>query len=420
MATQASTLGFRPTKTLPVTQRLAVTDMLLAVTIVWSVLPETLVGEIYLYDIPLRFCLFYLTVLSCLLSTMFFGASRVSLNLAVALAALPIIAGLGLWNGNDWKFWVIDLSNYSGLLLGLYWGGRYSLQTSLNSLYKWTVAVGVLMLFNILGLLFGIVPQAGEGERLYSYSMFTSASFLTCMFPLWFSGRAIEKKLVIPTRAQLLSLICICCVLFASMLSATRSMFLSGTTAIVIVMWLRLRGKNAVLMILLTLVVSCVFAVYAFSTDGWMNHRFADRLTSTDITEEYRYTELQMMFEDLQGSLLTGKGFGSRFESCIGKNHEFLAFAPHVSIFTLLYKGGIVSFALLIALPLAVSATHLLRVNDRAVSLSFSAAVVLYCIQASMSGGWNFIQLFLFGAALTLASRCSTSKHKNTRFTPKQ
>jgi len=121
------------------------------------------------------------------------------------------------------------------------------------------------------------------------------------------------------------------------------------------------------------------------------------------------------MFEELEGSFWTGKGFGSRFESCIDKGGEFLAFAPHVGVFTPLLKGGVVSFALLIIFPLGTALYRLFRLNQCAIGLSLSAAVVLYCAQASMSGGWNFIALFLYGATFSLASKFSISKRNSPR-----
>ena len=388
----------------------SLTDVLLGVTLLWAVIPETLTGDIYLYDIPLRFCLFFATAISCAFSTLLLGVSNVTLQLKVAIVAMLGMSAFGLLQGNNIKFWVIDVSNWTALIFGLYWGGRYSRQHTISILYGWSWAVTLVLLLNIAGLLFGIVPQAGEGDRLYSYSLFTSTAFVTCLFPLWFTVDPRRSGWVLPRKARLLAMIGISSVLFCSVLSATRSMFLTASVALIIVLWIRLHGKNGVLWIGVTLAGTLLAAAFLFNTDALVGGSVTSRLSSTNLAEEYRYLELQLLFEDLEGHWLTGRGFGSRFESCIGQHGDFLAFAPHIGIFTSLFKGGVLIFGILFLLPLATAASHLFRLNGSSLSLTCNAAVLLYGTQASMSGGWNFIALFLLGVMLTLASRSRMQK----------
>ena len=413
MATCASDVSTLMPKSLGRRLQLNVTDVLLGMTLVWCVVPETLTGDIYFYAIPLRFVLLFSTTICSMISTLFLGVSQVTSYMKVALVAMFCMAVLGLYQGNDLKFWVIDVSYWTAFIFGLYWGGRYSRQHTINTLYWWSMAISIVLLLNILGLLLGFVPQAGEGERLYSYSLFTSAAFVTCMIPLWFTAETRGHELVIPRRARVLAIVGIGCVLFCSILTATRSIFLTAIVALTIVLWLRLHGRNAAFWMFTTLASSLIVTVYIFSADSTASAEVAGRLSSTNIVEEYRYVELLMMFEDLEGSFLTGKGFGSRFESCIGQNGDFLAFAPHVAIFTSLLKGGVPAFVLLVVLPLGAAIYQLARLNGNAISLSCSAAVVLYCAQAFMSGGWNFVALFILGVTITLASRCKMQKSKS-------
>ena len=388
----------------------SLTDVLLGVTLLWAVIPETLTGDVYFYDIPLRFCFFFAAVISCAFSTVLLGVSNVTFQLKVAILALLGMAAFGLIRGNDLKFWVIDTSNWTALIFGLYWGGRYSRQYTINILYGWSWAVTCVLLLNILGLLSGLIPQAGEGDRLYSYSLFTSTAFVTSLFPLWLTLDSRTAGLVLPRRSRLLAITGISCVLFCSMLSATRSMFLTGSVALMIVLWIRLHGKNAVLWVGVALAGSLLAAAFLFNADVGSGEGVTNRLSSTNLAEEYRYIELQLLFEDLEGHWLTGKGFGSRFESCIGKHGNFLAFAPHIGIFTSLFKGGAVVFGMLFLVPLATAAFQMVRLHKSSLSLACSAAVLLYCTQASMSGGWNFIALFLLGAMFTLSSRSTLQK----------
>ena len=72
--------------------RLNVTDTLLGIALVWAMVPETLIGDFYIYDIPLRFSLFYASVVSCAISTLTFGLSKVTLYFKVALSAMLFMA----------------------------------------------------------------------------------------------------------------------------------------------------------------------------------------------------------------------------------------------------------------------------------------------------------------------------------------
>jgi hypothetical protein len=383
-----------------------VTDLLLGATILWTAIPETLTDDIYIYEVPLRFVLFYATLASCLLSSVVLGVSRIDPLLWTALFGLFSMAVVGLLNGNDLKFWVIDFSNYSGLLLGLYWANRRPLSDTLNTLYWWTVAVTVLLLLNIVGLVTGIVPQANEGDRIYSFSLFASTLFVSCMFPLWMSISIHGTARNSATRYRSLAVLGIGCVMAASVVSATRSMFLVALIAIVVVMWTQLRGKNAVVVIFFTVAVGFVASVYLFDPNGGAASAIADRLTSTAITEEERYLELEMMFEQLGGSVWIGKGFGSQFESCIGSHLDSLAYAPHVGIFAPLFKGGLPAFGVLIVYPVCAAALRVARLSGSTASLAFGAAIIIFATQSSMSGGWIYSDLLLYGMTVSLMARC--------------
>ena len=383
------------------------TDVLIGSSIFWSVLPETLTGDVYVQEVPLAYCLFYITLLSSVLSSLYYGVSRVSLPLKMALVSLVYMLAWGLYCENEVKFLVIDVSNFSGLLLGLYWAGRYSQQHTLNSLFWWSFLVGCAMIINILGLVVGFIPQAGEGERLYSYSLFISASFVTSVYPLWSIAKTKLGKVNSSHASQWFASIGLFFVVLAAIVSSTRSMFITAVVAFLLHLWLRLHGRNAVFWMLSTTIVTSCVAIYGFNTDEWGDLDFTRRLEATDFMEEYRFIELQMMFDDLSEDWICGKGFGSRFESCIILSSESLAYAPHIAVLTLLFKGGVIVFFLLIVLPLVVALRNLFVLKGNMLVLAFSSITVLYCVKSSMSGGWDYIALFLLGVSVTFQSRLS-------------
>jgi hypothetical protein len=149
-------------------------------------------------------------------------------------------------------------------------------------------------------------------------------------------------------------------------------------------------------------VCAMVFAM-VFVNRGWRSGILADRIMSTDVAEDYRYMEVEMMFDQLRDNLFRGEGFGSRFESCIGRHGEKLAFAPHVAVLTFWFKGGLLIFLATAILPAMRAAYQLALTPTWPVATACWGGALLYLVQASMSGGWNFHALFLFGAFLSLA-----------------
>lgn len=383
--------------------RLDLTELFLGLTFVWTAIPETLTEEVYIQDVPLRFVLFYCALFSAAVQAAILPSLRLHWKLTLAAVAGLYMATAGYFLGNDLKFWVIDSSNFLGLLLGIYWTANRSLKSISRTLHWWATCVSLVLIANTLGLLFGVIPQASEGIRIYSYSLFNSAAFLITVFPFWLTASPADGHSTWLPSPRVMASVAMAGVIGASVISATRSMFLTAAAGVLIVLWLRLNGKNAAIWIFAALVGCLVTLAFAFNTDSWREATFVDRLLSTEIAQEHRFLEVQLMFDDLEGNLITGRGFGSRFESCIGKDGEFLAYAPHIAVLTLLYKGGLAVFLFLILLPLISATSALLFTKGSPLRLAGCAGVTLYCLQASMSGGWNFTALFLFGALGVIA-----------------
>ncbi|OHB75092.1 MAG: hypothetical protein A2W31_13090 [Planctomycetes bacterium RBG_16_64_10] len=262
--------------------------------------------------------------------------------------------------------------------------------------------MAVLLLVNLAGLFFGVITPSHDSIRHYSYSLFTNAAFVTCAFPLWFTTARYELRGARAQIEQILAVAGMAVVLLGVLMSATRSMFLTWTAGLVLTIVIALSGRNALAWALITTLACLVVFLALFDPAAGQGGLLAERLRATEITQSCRYAEIEMMFDTLTGAMLHGKGFGSRFESCIGERGEMLAFAPHVAALTLWFKGGLPTFLAFIVLPATRGIHALLFRRNRIVGCACWCGVLLYLIQASMSGGWSYHALFLFGVHLNL------------------
>jgi len=392
------------------------TDFLVGVMLLWTAIPETLFDEAYLGEVPVRFLLFYAALGSVAAASLVAGRPRLSSLLGIALVGFTYMATLGLWNANDVKYWAIDASNFGGLILGLQWAQQRGPRRAAQLIRLWARLMAVLLFVNLAGLHFGVVTPPHDSVRQYSYSLFTNATFVTCVFPFWFTTARHDLRGKRSQIEQAVALAGIAVVMLGALMSATRSMFLTWTSAVLLTIAISFNGRNAVAWALTAATACSVVYLAVFGPMNGHGHLLAERLLATEIAQSYRYTEIEMMFDTLTGAILPGKGFGSRFESCIGERGEILAFAPHIAALTLWFKGGLPTFFIFIILPATRGIHAVLWCRNNPVSCACWCGVLLYLIQASMSGGWSYHALFLFGVHLNLglvlsnrSKRCASS-----------
>lgn len=386
--------------------RFRIADAALVGLLVWLALPETLIGEAAVFGVPVEYVLYSGVVAGCALALVHERLSRLDRPIVMVATCWVAMAGLGLFFGNELKFWVVDVLNASALVVGLYWGARRSRRKLLARLAVCGSAVAVIHAFAIVGLVAGFVPAAHEGGRLYSYSLFTSCYVITAVFPmLYTAGQRDGMAPGAPARRRRIAAgAALSLVFVAAVSSATRSVLITASVSVLATMWIKLRGRHTVLWMLLAGIgFFAVFAVVAYSS-FWRDYQIADRFLVREIEEESRYEEAKLMLEDLHNDFWSGRGFGSRFESVIEVDGSTLAYAPHIGALTSLYKGGPVVFALLVVWPLIqVSAALTSRAGGAAGGAW--CGVLVYYVQGLMSGGWSPAALFLLGAMLSFARR---------------
>lgn len=383
------------------------TDSSIVAMFAFASFPETLIGKMYIGPLPAIFLIFYIVILGSILEWLLARDRTSSKKVACALAVALLMTANGLVRGAELKWLVIDLSAFSGLIAGLSWANRRSLASIQQTVYSIAAVTLILLTFTVVGLKLGFVPASRVSGRLYVKSLFLATFFLCVLVPvLWGAFRSTEYRL--PTWIPLFSVLSVTGVLLiSSAVTGTRSI---GIAAI-IGFGLSLRNiggdYRGLICSALTIVGVCLAVLVAEGFFGAPeNWTVARRFAFTVLSEEPRWIEIQMLWDQLTtADLVTGLGFGSRFHSPVVIEGSDLAIVPHVAIFAFLQKGGV---ALFLGYVLAPFFRYLyLHLSRRASPFQRGCwgSILTLLIFATMSGGWDFHRLFLYGALVTMAAR---------------
>jgi hypothetical protein len=383
------------------------TDTFIGIVLLLMGLPETVVEKIYWGEVPLQFIVFYLA-LACafvefaLAGSLQRGRSR---ELGIATLLMAIMATMGFLKKTEFKWWVVDVSMFSGFLLGLYWGKKRSIARASRVMCRWNMLCTLLLLVNVIGLAAGLISPANNSNRIYTSALFDCVKFVSMSIPFCFAVMYCQRS----RRSRCWMVLILCGwglgVLGGAIVSATRSVLLVGLSSGVLTYWIAAKNRvlTGIFFVLLTIVAW--FLLLGDNTGGLSQTLLVDRLFHTDIYEECRYAEVAVMFDDMRTStdVWLGKGFGSRFWSNLRLGDETMAFAPHIAVLTAWYKGGLLSFFIVIVCP-ALLAVYRLFMHDRsAIQSACYAGVIVYLLMSSLSGGWHFIMLFAYGAFFALS-----------------
>lgn len=377
-------------------------------TFVLTSLPEAWTRPLRLGDVSLVNILFCLTALAAIAAALRAGMPK-PLYLAAASLSMVYMAAIGRVNSDflpfDEKFYYADLLTFLGLIAGYMWSGAIT-AFRLARFVRIAALLAALILAGSHVLLYlGILTPVWGGQRVFVWSVFTASWWILVLLPV-ISATAEQgtgKASSYLTRALVAS--CLLAVCVSSLLSGTRSTLLQ--VAICAAICVRWQVKSAAHVYA---IAACLAAagIGFYAVSGWesLNLNFlAERMQGTQVRDEQRYVELQMMFDHLAGDIWTGQGFGVFFTSPVIVNGSPLAIAPHIAIFTLLLKGGVLIFAALIVIPGIVALARTLAARGKPIADACWGSVLLYLTASSMSGGWGFFHLFLYGLFLGLALR---------------
>ncbi len=390
-------------------------DACLLAMVVVLVFPETLLGRVYLFVLPIRFVVFYLALFLFAMEFITLPGRLSGMTVAALVAAVLLTLG-GVVREHSTKFLVLDLSVFCGLIAGLFWGTRRAPHVVINKLRRWSGVVCVVTWVSMIAVYLGLVESVGRAPRVYLYSAFRSAGFLVFTCPLLFgagvaSGDVLARKKLL--RTAILSVVT---VLAVGVATATRSAFLAGVFSLLVMLWigaLQRRGRLiAASLVSLAVIGFLIYAVarpkrpvraWSGSSPAYDVYLLEKRLEATRLTDETRYLEARSVLAGLsRAEAILGTGFGSRYELPY-ESRSPIAYAPHIGLLAFLLKGGIPLFVLCVALPAVVALWNMFAGTTEPIRMSCWGGVLAYIASSTMSGGWSVLPLFLYGTFLAMA-----------------
>ncbi len=199
------------------------------------------------------------------------------------------------------------------------------------------------------------------------------------------------------------------CAFVVGFISATRSVVIGVVASLLLVVFLERKRLHPTLKILIGIFGLIGLIDLGANAISWFTgSELSARFQSKEVGEESRFIELSEMWDTMgeknNGSgFWYGLGFGSVFYST-GINTPAYVINPHAAVLTLLSKGGIPVFRVVHQSCLAQAVScDCSGEPARPIQRAACAGALLYFVLASLSGGWDFKNLFLFGA-LRLAS----------------
>lgn len=327
------------------------------------------------------------------------------------LLALFYMVAVGLFLENELKYIVADTNNFIPLIAGLGIGGNLKnseVERFLNDSFR---IASALLAFTAVGLIFGVVPPAQPGSRSFTIGLFACCKIICFLFP--FFGFHCVSKVPSLARRFVIAYSPFISVLFASIISGTRSMFILLLTATFIRSWSNATYSKR------GLITGVVFLLIFFSIltiDQYSFINFQDenasgvlvkRLTTTNLEKSSRLEEAEILFEYLQGYEFTGRGFGSRFWSIIGEDAGKYVLRPHIGALGFFQKGGIGVFLMCFIFPCGLGFTKLFvlqksvqrdpKAESRIDKNRVAGSIIIYATIACMSGGFSPLDLLFFG-----------------------
>lgn len=312
--------------------------------------------------------------------------------------ALVYMAGLGLLRRDsemfDAKVFAADLLTYCGLIAGMMWARRMSVERLARMCRVIAIATVSVLLLDAACLQFHILKPAWEGPRVFVFSMFFGTCWLMVVTPLILATEGTGRGLLSLKWSRFIVTVITAAMLVTVVMSGTRTVALQVLGCGVMCVPLVLRNFRTAYATVIVAMLAGTAAWFLGPTLGDVRF-FGNRLMATDLASEERYTEVRMMFDQL--NVGTGEGFGVSFVSPVVVEGRNLAVAPHVGVLTLLFKGGFVCFLLAMILPLGKALSSILLTRGRPAVYGCMAGVLLYGFAASLSGGWGFLHLYFFG-----------------------
>lgn len=392
----------RPRPTSVVTKSLYV---LVALSLVYPTIPNQYT---YSWFIGGRASITYVCVVAVLVSFLHWlqlgPLSRLWVVSSATLLALLALLGLLLSNTNFFSWGALegDVLVMAGLLVGVGFARFLAVERGMWLLCTvyclGLVAFGATMGGWAAGVIH--VSETHEGRRVIS-SLFGISWVLTAICPIVFSLRGTLRS-----RSRRTGLLCvvflgIASVFYIGFFTSTRSVLLQGVCMLLLCTALHLakavNGLAVSLVVVAVLVLSAsINSVVEAGSSVYDRYILSKRPVASSFEGETRAVEVGLMMSEMRWDVVIGWGFGSQFPT---EGQGYLVSGPHVGALTFLMKGGFALFGLFCIGPLILALLKLRNSQDWFVR-GGAGGVIAFVWMASMSGGWSFMNVFLYGYSI--------------------
>jgi hypothetical protein len=324
-----------------------------------------------------------------------------AVRLIVWLGLLALVATSvgGYLRGNidaySLKFYVADIFSFSAALAGYVLPRTQTGEETDQLVSRICIVASVGIFATYLALLAGLVSTSfAIQDRTFTLSIFYAAGILLILLP-WTTVSDEGRHSSTGSRTLLLFAIA----LGTGLLSATRSVIIEVIVAAAFYLIVKRRRFDVGFVMRLVGGVT-VLILPLFS--GLFSTFVFQRLGNTQLGDELRYAELEMWWSQTKADILLGQGMGSRFISnVIQADGNSLASNPHVGIVTTLMKGGVLLFLGFVVIPALVAVYILFSPGYEENRRGAAASVLMFIVLACLSGGWEPLQMFAYGLAVS-------------------
>jgi hypothetical protein len=328
----------------------------------------------------------------------------------------------------DFDLSVGDIFIFVAIPVGAAWA--FATTKSERRLFLWVLycANWALLAGSNYLLLHHRLQQSNPGPRRFVYSEFYCTWAICVLTPFLFFDKEMwrgNKKWI--AQASLIATILV--MALTAQISITRSVVLQLGMCLIFVFVGIVKLQKLSIPWLLAAFAGITMACGLFFLSPQFGNSMAfgssrgqrsleDRMTTTDLAGEERIAELRRIVMLYGNDLFVGRGLGSGFASVtFSKIGENFTLSPHIAVFTLLMKGGILAFLIGIVLPAMWAAKTIVFTSDPEVYAS-CAGVLLYIAFSCISGGWTFPQLFGYGFFLSHALSLTERSRNSVRPIP--
>lgn len=398
-----------------------VLDLAMLVALGWYLTPTE-----FIVSIPLLLGSRLITWLLLLISAGFglqlilqFSMTRWTMVSLFAFANMTIFGLLHLGRYFETEVFGNDMLTFFALIAGLVWASTRSNARVLSGLRLVATVSTIGLIVTLVGLRVGFVTPAFGDQRLITPSMYTGTFAVASLLPVVVVQLPGEKREFSGARL-LLFVTGLASVFAAGILSAGRTVTIQGAVALAVSaapIFAQRRSKlTAAILIVGTLMVVGA-AISVFVETSAQVDLLRERAASTTTDDGGRFDELATLLAQVSSSLATGWGFGSLFDSPVVLEEYGLAAAPHIGVFAYLQKGGIVIFGIFILVPLYICLRRLFQDTSNTIAYGAAGSVAVYMATGFTSGGWFTVQMFIFGACLSLATYANNVLRSHNRYT---